>query len=358
MNIKTIIKKNEFVRRLYFNLGVDKVRDYRYAMCGLEEALSTFLNPQEQENAIFVSSIIKDIKNSYWHTLATPEEYFLFGFRNIPMNERKEFVTDNYLVRTLKMGGKGFVHDDMDLTDKAAFCKRMKEYLRRPFVEVKAKSDYSEFLKLALLAKDLFFKPNFSCRGSGIFSAHVESEADAIQCFEKMMDLGGTWLVEQKIIQNKEMARWNESSVNSIRYYSFLDNKGNYSVIPHAFRTGRKGSVVDNTCSGGVFATVDPESGVVITDGIDKKGQYYYKHPDSGLVYKGWQVPRWGELCSIVKEAHKKCLPNHHFIGWDWALTDAGWVMIEANWGQVIPQHSLKRGFKKEFLINIGKLHY
>lgn len=357
MDLRTYLKNNKYVRRLYFAFGVDKLRDYKYAMCGLEDALSTFLTSQERENPALVSAIIKDIRRSYWYTLATPDEYFLFGFRNLSMSQRKEFVSDNFLVRTLKMEWGRFVHDDQELTDKATFLLKMKDYTRRSFAEVKDLSDYAKFLELAFMSKDLFFKPNFSCRGSGIFAAHIENETDAKHCFDKMMSEGGAWLVEQRIVQNEEMAKWNDSCVNTIRYYSFLDNMGNYSVMPHAFRTGRRGSVVDNACRGGIFAVVNPDTGVICTKGIDHKGRYYDAHPDSGIVFKGWQVPFWKELCSIVKEAHENCLPNHHYIGWDWALSEEGWVLVEANWGQMIPQNSLKCGFKRDFLKKIGKLN-
>ena len=39
-------------------------------------------------------------------------------------------------------------------------------------------------------------------------------------------------------------------------------------------RTGRKGSVIDNAGSGGIFANIDMNTGQVITDGIDENGNY------------------------------------------------------------------------------------
>ena len=111
----------------------------------------------------------------------------------------------------------------------------------------------------------------------------------------------------------------------------------------------------DNGGSGGVFAVINPETGIVYTDGIDETGKYYSEHPDSGVKYKGWQVPRWQELCEAVEKAHKNYLPKHHYVGWDWALTDQGWTLIEENWGQFLLQFVEKVGRKRAFLKNIGR---
>lgn len=252
-------------------------------------------------------------------------------------------------------GGGKFVTDESDLLDKYQFCFRMEPFMHRAFVEVKSKDDYQTFWTLTNNVKDVFCKPNFNCMGKGIFAAHIDTEEEAKIPFNTMIETGGRWIVEEAIKQCQEMASWNLSSVNTIRYYSFLDNEGNYSVLPHVIRTGRKGSVVDNGGSGGVFAVVNPETGVVYTDGIDETGKYYSEHPDSGIKYKGWRVPRWQELCEAVEKAHKNYLPNHHYVGWDWALTEQGWTLIEANWGQFLLQFVEKKGRKTEFLKNIGK---
>lgn len=38
------------------------------------------------------------------------------------------------------------------------------------------------------------------------------------------------------------------------------------------------------------------------------------------------------------------------YIGWDFALTERGWVLIEGNWGQYVAQQSaLGKGLRTEF---------
>ena len=91
-------------------------------------------------------------------------------------------------------------------------------------------------------------------------------------------------------------------------------------------------------------------TGTIITDGKDEKNNIYVSHPDSGVVYKGWQVPRWTELILLVEKLHKT-MSKHKYVAWDFALTNEGWVLIEGNWGQFVCQQScMGRGFKKDFL--------
>jgi hypothetical protein len=40
---------------------------------------------------------------------------------------------------------------------------------------------------------------------------------------------------------------------------------------------------------------------------------------------------------------------NHVYIGWDFTLTEKGWVLIEGNWGQFVGQYIDKEGIKKQF---------
>ena len=145
------------------------------------------------------------------------------------------------------------------------------------------------------------------------------------------------------------MSVWNQSSVNTIRINSFLSN-GIFNVLSPFIRTGRKGSIVDNGGQGGIFASVDKLSGKISTCGMDESGNTYTHHPDSGIEYIGWQVPRWEELIQMTEEIHRN-MPKHIYVSWDFALTDGGWVLIEGNWGEfVCQQMTNNRGFKKDFL--------
>ena len=94
---------------------------------------------------------------------------------------------------------------------------------------------------------------------------------------------------------------------------------------------------------------IDRETGRFNTDGFDEFDHRYEAHPDSGVVFKGYQLPQWEQMKEICREMSAK-MTQVGFIGWDMAHTDEGWVLIEGNgMGQLIgPQTVWKRGLKAE----------
>lgn len=101
---------------------------------------------------------------------------------------------------------------------------------------------------------------------------------------------------------------------------------------------------------GGVLAAVDDKSGVVISDGFTEDGRFHSHHPDSDLVFKGFQIPDWKELLTIAETAHRS-MPNQRYIAYDFAHTDNGWIMIEGNWGQFLSQFATGIGLKQQFFL-------
>ena len=71
-------------------------------------------------------------------------------------------------------------------------------------------------------------------------------------------------------------------------------------------------------------------------------------HPDSGCKYKGWVIPRWNELLTLVEECHRN-FDGHRYVGWDFALTANGWVLIEGNWGQFLSEFTEGGGIREQF---------
>ena len=64
----------------------------------------------------------------------------------------------------------------------------------------------------------------------------------------------------------------------------------------------------------------------------------------------GYELPRWNEMKAMCCEM-AKMVPSIKCIGWDVALTDNGWIVVEGNWATQLvgPQIVLGRGLKKEF---------
>ena len=124
-----------------------------------------------------------------------------------------------------------------------------------------------------------------------------------------------------------EIAAFHPHSLNTIRVVTIGRNA---EVLGAFIRFGRGGNVVDNAHAGGIFCTVDVETGRIISRGLDTDGNYYERHPDSDKEFMGFQIPRWVEIKALLKEMHS-LTPDAPVVGWDVALTPDGIEVIEAN---------------------------
>ena len=95
---------------------------------------------------------------------------------------------------------------------------------------------------------------------------------------------------------------------------------------------------------------IDIKTGIIVTEAIDKKYNRYKVHPDSGKPFVGTQIPRWNELVKIVEMAHRSLPSRHRYVGFDFALSEKGWQLIEGNWGQLIgSQTATQKGIRYQF---------
>ena len=291
----------------------------------------------------------KDILNSFVYFGASPSEYFLFNFQSKNLKERDEFLTDAHRTQ-LQKKHIGISLFKNELINKYNFYLKNKQFFGRECFLLSKQTTFDSFEKFILSQNgEVFVKENKGSFGFNASRIRYTNSTELNLNFKKLQNKGDEWIVEGVVTQSNLISAWNESSVNTIRIPSYLKSDGSHSILMPFIRTGRKGAVVDNAGAGGIFAVIDEKTGRIITDGADEHFNTYVKHPDSNIIYKGWQVPKWNELLTIVSEAHK-CMPNHKYIAYDFALTDKGWLMIEGNWGQYLCQQTAtQKGIKKDF---------
>lgn len=310
-------------------------------------AIKEFLCKGELADKEKVEEIKRDIKRCYYKYKITPQEYFLFRLRNKSDPERNEYLPD-HLIMKLAANKTGRKIHDTELNDKFNFYRINKPYFKREAFFFNRATKLEDFKKFAVSVDGFIAKPNGAALGSGVEIFRVKTERDAEKAFNRLQEYCVDYILEDLIRQSGDMAVWNRSSVNTIRINSFLTN-GKFSVLCPFIRTGRKGSIVDNGGQGGIFASVDKETGRICTEGMDEKGNSYKAHPDPGIEYLGWQVPRWDELIKLSELVHRN-MPRHVYVSWDFALSDNGWVLIEGNWGEFVAQQMTnRRGYKKDF---------
>lgn len=326
---------------------VNAIKDIRYKMA-IKKAFDTFLTEDEKQNAKLKKELRRDILHCKKTYSTKADEYFLFGFRTLKPSQREEFLPDWIKDEVMRhVVGSEVYH--RELRNKYNFYRLLGSYFKRDVMLLPSGGgDYALFESFAMKNKQLFMKRNSSSRGRGIRSCEVQTTQDAHKVWESLAKDGDEWIIEEKIIQVPETALWNQSSVNTVRLPAIL-NDDKFTVLGPFLRTGRAGAIADNAGAGGIFACIDPKTGVVTTDGIDENGVYYEKHPNSGVRYKGWQVPQWQELLEYAEQIHR-VIPHHKYVGWDFALSEKGWMLVEGNWGQFVSQYNDHIGLKKQFL--------
>lgn len=349
-HIRKWLRASSVVQRIYYSLHLDdlsiilRLGSFENQ---IDHAIRKF-RPEALESKEELNKLKKEIRHSYHVCKSFPDEFFLMGLHDVSDEAKRTFVTDKFLYMTMARVASRKKHDE-EIEDKYGFYKLARPYFKRKVVMVNSSSDFDSFREMALEVHDLILKPLDACMGKGIEAVTVPDEQMAREVFDRMVGKG-QWIVEERIRQAKAIADWNESCVNTVRFLSFLNPRTGFNAITPFFRTGRKGAVVDNAGSGGIFANVDVKTGIICTCGIDEMGNRYEEHPDSHLQYEGWQIPQYEQLVAMVKEMHETIMPSHPYVGWDLALTDNGWVVIEANWGQFINQYVDHVGRKREFL--------
>ena len=163
---------------------------------------------------------------------------------------------------------------------------------------------------------------------------------------EILEEMKGSFLVEELIHQVDETAKFHPASLNTVRVPTIRVGETVHYVHPF-FRIGQHGNSVDNAGAGGIICVAEPESGCVIA-AADEHGKTYEVHPDSGEQIIGFRIPKWEEAKTFVAEL-TKVLPDNHYTGWDIALTENGWVLVEGNRrGQFVWQIPLQKGSRDE----------
>lgn len=121
------------------------------------------------------------------------------------------------------------------------------------------------------------------------------------------------------------MNRLHAQSVNTVRVITYHNQ-----IIGTVLRMGIGKSVLDNGSSGGIYAEVDRESGIVVSQASDYDGNEYWVHPDTGVTILGFEIPFWNECKKMIKQACP-LTDGCPLVGWDVAITPNGVTLIEVN---------------------------
>lgn len=253
------------------------------------------------------------------------EQYFIFSFQTRDSSERERYIS----VREC-----GFIEELMNnpadgaiLDDKFRAYNLFREHYKRGFIVVGGKNDYDRFRDFCSGHARLIIKPLRDKQGHGVrlFDA---GDADPVEMFRYALQIAPC-AVEECIEQIGIMRDIHPRSVNTVRALTCL-TQGEVRILYALIRVGKGNSVVDNLNAGGIGASIDTRSGVIATEGFSEDCRTVPTHPDSGIAFRGMEIPEWDQLVQMIGEMHRK-LPTVRIIGWDLAYSTRGWCMVEGN---------------------------
>lgn len=256
-----------------------------------------------------------------------PDEYFMYNLKNKSPVERKKFISDKDRLEFIYK-----VNDiiDMDVVrNKNLTYKNFQKFYQRKALCITKNTELKDFINF-VKNTPIFVQKNVrkNC-GQGVKLIDFNKMGSTYKDYFQYLKKTDEYILEELIIQSNTMSNLNDSSVNTVRCVTLVTDKG--VLIDHCFlKVGRNHSFLDNGAAGGLLIGIDKNSGMLNTDAYNEFNEVFVQHPDSHIIFKGYQLPEWQGLLDTATALAEKC-PTVRFVGWDLAHTDNGWILVEGN---------------------------
>ena len=186
---------------------------------------------------------------------------------------------------------------------------------------------------------EYFLKNTMMESGSGVYRFSVSHgtilTGDGMPGDEviKEMTRNGRWIIQPKLRSHPVISAVNDTALNTTRIFTLVTVNGiEYAGGYQAFATGD--SVTDSWQHGSVYVSIDPPRNRLgrlgITSQSDPRKGLLCEHPDSKIVFAGYEIPFLEKSVDVCLRAHS-LFEGALIIGWDIAITSDGPVILEAN---------------------------
>ena len=269
-------------------------------------------------------------------------DYFAYEFYRIRHCQRKTFVTEGGLAKmNAAFNGKG---DGSTLSDKAKFNQYFSRFIFRKWIRTEDMTEET-FTSFCTGLDKVIVKPLQGTQGKGIYVAATATEEQRAALYEELRK--DSYIAEELIRQHPVLAALNPGSVNTIRIYSVWKD-GAAHITAAVVRIGGGSAPVDNYHSAGFAVAIDLLTGITVGFPVNRRGERVLRHPVTGQIMAGVEIPLWEDVLHTVREAHA-LLTELRYIAWDVVVTEDGQItFIEGNGGGGvnIQQQPLLKGLK------------
>lgn len=341
LHLRSYIKETKVMRLLKSRIKKRKLVNET----SLDSIIDAFITePISEDRRILLHHDIREKAVKYGFP---PEEYFILQLEGKSDEKVNEYVSDFEHVEIAEKMNKAKNQAIFD--DKVLTYKYFKQYYHRACVFAESSKNGAQKMRVFLIQHgDFIMKPIERAGGNGIEIVHKNDKKALEVAIDKLLNhyKYGVF-IEQLIDQDNTMEMLHPQSVNTVRI-PIIRVSEEETIIFHPFlRIGRGNAVVDNAGSGGIICALDEKTGIVVAT-RDEYGVSYETHPESNVQILGFQVPRWNEAVDTAREL-AQVIPTNRYTGWDLALTENGWVMVEGNArGQFVWQYATLEGCRDE----------
>lgn len=205
--------------------------------------------------------------------------------------------------------------------------------------------DPVDLLTICKLTNHFLCKPITGSSGRGILNMKVQdgelvykNNMISLDEFKELVSMD-KFLV-QGFIENQHpaMSALFPKSINTLRVTMVRTEKG-IEVLGCMCLMGASNAEFSNWHYGGICVNVDKE-GRLGKYGFSFSEKRIIKHPDTGVVFEGYQIPYFEETVEWCKKA-MNLFYGMKTIGWDMAFTEDGPIFIEGNNGWGIAAHQM-----------------
>lgn len=314
--------------------------------------------PQSEKDGVFYRSIY-----DYWVYGCNINEELFYHFADKSHEEKSEYLTvKNRFPYMHHINKKEDAHL---LNDKFEAYQILKPYFKRDMIEVSGNEDFEKFSEFVKKHPTFVVKPSDLGLAIGIHKETLNEGDDIRAAFDALLKEGmqnksdyrwskkSSIILEELIEQASPLSDIHPHSVNAVRCTTIRTDNDTIIFYPW-LKIGMDGEFATCGIRGSLLAAIDPETGVITTNGLGEFCQEYEAHPMTGVKFKGFVIPKWQEMLDMAKEM-AELFPTIRYIGWDMVLTNDGWCVMEGNFaGEFMGQLTQGRGMKKELEELIG----
>ena len=192
-----------------------------------------------------------------------------------------------------------------------------------------------------LQEREIVVKPSGLAGGKGVEFFREATREELTDIFENKGDL---FVVQDAIHQHPEMARLNDSTVNTVRLTTLMLD-GKFIPLAALVKVGSPKVRVDNYKHGGCLIGVNLD-GTAFPWALNVKRQRVEELPSGVNLARGdfKKVPGFDSVLETAEKAHYD-IPMMKLISWDIAIDEEGEAeIIEANFGGDVRMHQVLTG--------------